>query len=79
MPIEKIRVRYERGTPLIRAAVLKADRNMAFNSRLNQPLSHCLTFSDGRLIFAQPRLPAWIRSVYEADLVLRAAFKDATV
>lgn len=69
VPVEKIRARYERGAPLIRAAVLKADRGMVFdNSGLNQPPSHCLTFSDGRLVFAQPHLPAWIRSVYEADL-----------
>lgn len=71
VPEEKIRARYERGAPLIRAAVLKADRGMVFdNSALNQPPSHCLTYSDGRLVFAQPRLPAWIRSVYKADLVL---------
>ena len=69
VPEDKIRARYERGAPFIRTAVLKADRGMVFdNSRLNQPPTHCLTFANGRLAFALPRLPYWIRSVYEADL-----------
>ncbi|WP_030539545.1 zeta toxin family protein [Sphingobium sp. DC-2] len=69
VPEDKIRARYARGAPFIRAAILKADRGMVFdNSRLNQPPSHCLTFANGRLVFALPRLPDWIRSVYEADL-----------
>lgn len=38
------------------------------NSSLNQPPSQCLTFANGRLVFAMPRLPGWIRSVYETDL-----------
>jgi predicted ABC-type ATPase len=69
VPEAKIRARYERGAPLIRAAVLEADRAMVFdNSSLNRPPVHCLTFSEGRLVFAKARLPAWIRSTYEADL-----------
>lgn len=69
VPEDKIRTRYARGAPFIRAAVLKADRGMVFdNSSLNQPPSHCLTFANGRLIFALPHLPGWIRSVYETDL-----------
>ena len=69
VPEDKIRARYMRGAPLIRAAVLKADRGLVFdNSRLNEPPSHCLTFANGRLAFALPRLPDWIRSVYETDL-----------
>ncbi|WP_294443292.1 zeta toxin family protein [uncultured Sphingomonas sp.] len=69
VPEDKIRVRYERGAPLIRTAVLKADRGMVFdNSRLNEPPRHCLTFANGRLAFALPRLPGWIRSVYKPDL-----------
>lgn len=71
VPEDKIRARYARGGPLIRAAVLKADRAMVFdNSTLNRPPRHCLTFSNGRLVFARPRLPAWVRSAYEADLTL---------
>ncbi|HEY8602705.1 zeta toxin family protein [Tsuneonella suprasediminis] len=69
VPEDKIRARYARGAPFIRAAVLKADRGMVFdNSRLNEPPSHCLTFANGRLVFALPRLPNWIRTVYETDL-----------
>ncbi len=71
VPEEKIRSRYERGAPLIRTAVLQADRGMVLdNTGMNRPPSHCLTFSNGRLIFAQPRLPTWISSLYEADLAL---------
>lgn len=69
VPEDKIRSRYARGAPFIRAAVLKADRGMVFdNSSLNRPPNHCLTFANGRLVFAAPRLPSWIRSVYKTDL-----------
>lgn len=69
VPEDKIRARYTRGAPFIRAAVLKADRGMVFdNSRLNQPPSHCLTFANGRLVYAVPLLPSWIRAVYKAEL-----------
>lgn len=69
VPEDKIRARYARGAPFIRTAVLKADRGMVFdNSRLNQPLSHCLTFANGRLTFALPHLPGWIRLIYASDL-----------
>jgi len=71
VPEDKIRARHERGAALIRLAVLRADRGMVFdNSALNQPPRHCLTFSDGRLIFAQTRLPAWVRTTYPADLAI---------
>lgn len=71
VPIEKILTRYTRGAPLIRSAILKADRGMVFdNSGLNVPPSHCLTFSDGRLVFALPHLPGWIRSTYAQDLLI---------
>lgn len=71
VPEDKIRARYARGAPFIHAAVLKADRGMVFdNSGLNQPPSHCLTFANGRLVFALPRLPGWIRTVDESDIEL---------
>lgn len=71
VPDDKIRERYARGAPLIRAAALKADRAMVFdNSTLNRPPSHCLTFAQGRLVFALPHLPAWIRSTYATDLAV---------
>lgn len=69
VPEEKIRTRYARGTPFIRAAILQADRGMVFdNSSLNRPPTHCLTFAHGRLVYALARLPGWIRSVYETEL-----------
>ncbi|TPE63913.1 hypothetical protein FJQ54_03465 [Sandaracinobacter neustonicus] len=71
VPEDKIRARYDRGAPFIREAVLRADRGMVFdNSSLNQPPNHCLTFANGRLTFALPRLPAWIRAIYAADLIV---------
>lgn len=71
VPEDKIRARYERGAPFIREAVLRSDRGMVFdNSSLNQPPRHCLTFANRRLIFALPHLPGWIRSIYEADLIV---------
>jgi len=71
VPEDKIRTRYARGAPLIRAAILNADRGMVFdNSRLNQSPSHCLSFAKGRLVFALPHLPEWVRSIYAADLAV---------
>jgi predicted ABC-type ATPase len=71
VPEDKIRARYDRGAPFIREAVLRADRGMVFdNSSLNQPPRHCLTFANGRLAFALPRLPTWIRAIYGADLIV---------
>lgn len=71
VPEDKIRARYDRGAPFIREAVLRADRGMVFdNSSLNQPPHHCLTFANGRLAFALPRLPAWIRAIYASDLIV---------
>ncbi|MBA5779473.1 zeta toxin family protein [Stappia sp. F7233] len=71
VPQEKIRARYARGEALIRAAVLKADRAMVYdNSRLNMPPTQCLIFDKGRLVFALPHLPGWIRNVYAKDLVI---------
>lgn len=71
VPEEKIRARYERGQPLIRQAVLRADRGMVFdNSRLNTAPQQMLVFATGRLITAAPTLPEWILTVYAADLVI---------
>lgn len=73
VPEEKIRSRYTRGAPFIREAVLRADRGMVFdNSGLNLPPCHCLTFENGQLVFALPRLPSWVRSAYKSDLISRA-------
>lgn len=71
VPEDKIRARYERGAPLIREAVLMADRGMVFdNSDLNTPPAQCLVFACGRLLLAQPFLPGWIRRVYADELLL---------
>lgn len=71
VPDDKIRARYVRSAPLIREAALRSDRAMVFdNSTLNRPPRHCLTFANGRLVFALPHLPAWVRAVYAADLQL---------
>ena len=71
VPEEKIRARYTRGQPLIRAAVLRADRGMVFdNSRLNTAPRQMLVFANGRLTKAAPILPQWILTAYAADLVI---------
>ena len=71
VPEEKIRARYERGEPLIREAVLRADRGMVFdNSRLNRDPQQMLVFATGRLTKAAPILPAWILRGYAADLAI---------
>lgn len=71
VPEEKIRARYERGQPLIREAVLRADRGMVFdNSRLNKAPQQMLVFATGRLIKATPTLPGWVLTAYAADLVI---------
>jgi predicted ABC-type ATPase len=70
VPEQKIRERYVRGQPLIRTAVLQADRGMVFdNSRLNEPPRLMLLFKAGRLVQAAPVLPSWILSGYAKDLV----------
>nr|MDA3888343.1 zeta toxin family protein [Allgaiera sp.] len=69
VPEDKIRARYDRGHPLIRAAVLQADRGIVFdNSRLNAPPRQMLVFDSGRLVQAAPILPHWILAAYAADL-----------
>lgn len=71
VPEEKIRARYQRGQPLIRKAVLRADRGMVFdNSRLNTAPQQMLVFATGHLIKASPILPQWILTTYAADLVI---------
>lgn len=71
VPEQKIRDRYQRSQPLIRQAVLLADRGMVFdNSYLNAPPALMLLFATGRLIQANPLLPEWILSTYSADLTI---------
>lgn len=71
VPETKIRDRYERGQPLIRQAVLLADRGMVFdNSRLNDPPRMVVLFAAGRLVQAEPVLPGWVLTCYAQDLVI---------
>lgn len=71
VPEDKIRARYQRSQPLIRKAVLTADRGMVFdNSALNRPPRQMLVFARDRLAQAAPKLPQWILGAYEADLLL---------
>ena len=72
VPEDKIRTRYDRGQPLIRQAVLRADRGMVFdNSRLNEPPRQVLVFAAGKLSRVDPCLPQWVMSVYGDDLLLK--------
>lgn len=69
VPEDKIRARYDRGRPLIREAVLRADRGLVYdNSKLNDPPRQVLVFARGRLVRADPRLPEWVISAYADDL-----------
>lgn len=71
VPEQKIRERYLRGQPLIRQAVIQADRGMVFdNSTLNEPPRLMLLFAAGHLVQAEPVLPGWILSGYAEDLVI---------
>ncbi len=71
VPEDKIRARYQRGQPLIRAAVLRADRGMVFdNSGLNVPPQQMIVFANGRPTQAAPILPQWILTAYGEDLVI---------
>lgn len=71
VPEDKIRARYARSQPLIREAVLRADRGMVFdNSRLNTAPQQMLVFATGRLVKATPILPRWILTTYVADLMI---------
>lgn len=71
VPEDKIRARFDRNQPLIREAVLRADRGMVFdNSRLNEPPRQMLVFAGGRLATVAPILPDWILRTYAADLVI---------
>ena len=70
-PEDKIRARFERGQPLIRQAVLLADRGMVFdNSQLNEPPRQVLLFVAGHLARVAPLLPRWVLSAYADDLVI---------
>jgi len=71
VPEEKIRNGYDRSGPLIRQAILSSDIGHIFdNSQLNQPPVRMLSFTNGNLSFALPKLPDWVLAIYSDDLVL---------
>jgi len=71
VPEEKVCARYDRGQPLIREAVLRADRGMVYdNSKLNQSPQQVVVFASGRLIQANAILPKWVLQVYGDDLAI---------
>ncbi|ULB12190.1 zeta toxin family protein (plasmid) [Cereibacter azotoformans] len=71
VPEDKIRARFDRGQPLIRQAVLRADRGMVFdNSVLNEPPRLVLLFAGGRPVQAEAILPNWVLTSYTDDLLI---------
>lgn len=76
VPEDKIRARFDRGQPLIREAVLRADRGMVFdNSRLNEPPRQVLVFAAGKLSRVDPYLPQWVAD--DAPRLRRMMMTDA--
>ncbi|MEP6721058.1 MAG: hypothetical protein ABJA77_06415, partial [Variovorax sp.] len=69
VPEDKIRARYERNQPLIRAAALQADYAFVYdNSSLNVAPERLLAFTHGRVTAAAAVQPAWARQLYAAEI-----------
>ena len=69
VPEDKIRERYDRSEPLIRAAVRLADTGLVYdNSVAGQPPKLTLTFDRGHLVKIRQNPAGWIRRVYAADM-----------
>lgn len=68
-PEDRIRARYERNQPLIRLAVLSADRGYVFDSSaFGRRPQHLITFADGEAVTVASNLPDWAISLYGGDL-----------
>lgn len=68
-PEDRIRGRYARNQPLIREAVLKANRAFVFdNSRLGETARRLITFTAGQAGKVAGNLPDWAISLYGGDL-----------
>ena len=68
-PENRIRARYKRNQPLIREAVLKADRAFVFdNSRLGEPPRRQISFIGGAAVNVADDLPDWAIALYGGDL-----------
>lgn len=66
VPEDKIRARFTRNQPLIRAAVVMADYSSVYDaSRLNQPPRRLLELRSGSVEFCADDLPEWCRALYE--------------
>lgn len=69
VPDAKVRGRYERNGPVIRAAVLRADDGFVFDNSVDgAPPRLLITFRKGRVARIAPDLPAWSSHLYGADL-----------
>ncbi len=69
VPEDRIRGRYERNQPLIRAAILQADDGYVFDSsRLGEPPDLLLIFQGGRAAQIARRLPDWAVELYGGDI-----------
>jgi len=69
VPERKIRERYARNQPLIRQAVLTADRAYILdNSRLGEPPRHLISFVNGAARQITDDLPDWTTKLYGGDL-----------
>lgn len=69
VPEDRIRTRYARNQPLIRQAMLAADRGFILdNSRISQPPILLAEFANGIGQRRHDPLPAWAATLYGADL-----------
>lgn len=65
VPEHKIRERYDRNGPIIRQAVLQADKAFVIdNSSLDAPFRQVLAFDGGVFLRADAPVPAWASSLY---------------
>lgn len=68
-PEERIRARYERNQPLIRQAVLLAQRAYVFDSsEYGATPTGLITFAAGRAVRVADNLPDWAIALYGGDL-----------
>lgn len=68
-PEDRIRARYARNQPLIRAAVLLADRALVLDSsEMGAAPTPLIAFSDGRPTEVADHLPDWAIVLYGGDL-----------
>ncbi|MDR3510643.1 MAG: zeta toxin family protein [Caulobacteraceae bacterium] len=69
VPEANVRGRYERNQPLIRQAVLMADRAFVFdNSALGEPPRRLISFVNGHAKAVAPSLPDWAAMLYALDI-----------